>query len=48
MNNKKNIARSAGLLYLVVILFGTFAELLARAELVVPGHGRWKTSTTIY
>lgn len=47
MNNKKNIARSAGLLYLVVILFGTFAELHVRAELVVPGHSQATVSNIL-
>ena len=31
------LARTAGLLYLMVILFGVFAELYVRSGLVVPG-----------
>ena len=37
MKQQKRRARMAGLLYLLVILFGTFAELYARAQVIVPG-----------
>jgi len=37
MKQQKRIARWAGLMYLLVILFGTFAELYARAQVIVPG-----------
>lgn len=37
MNKQKRTARLAGLMYLLVILFGTFAELYARAKVIVPG-----------
>ncbi|WP_026211572.1 DUF4386 domain-containing protein [Lewinella cohaerens] len=47
MTNKKNIARRAGLLYLIVILFGTFAELHVRAALVVPGHSQATVSNIL-
>ena len=47
MTNKKNIARRAGLLYLIVILFGTLAELHVRAELVVPGHSQATVSNIL-
>ena len=37
MENKQRYARLSGLLYLVVIICGVFAELVVRHELVVPG-----------
>jgi hypothetical protein len=37
MNENKKLARTAGLLYLFVIIFGIFAELFARSKLIVAG-----------
>jgi len=37
MNTNSKIARTAGILYIVVIVFGVFAEMIVRAELIVPG-----------
>ena len=39
MISEKRLARTAGLLYLVVALFGGFAELVVRAGIVEPGNG---------
>jgi hypothetical protein len=38
MNSDKKTARLAGFLYLLVIIFGVFAELYVRAELIVPNN----------
>ncbi|WP_394618888.1 DUF4386 domain-containing protein [Lentzea sp. JNUCC 0626] len=37
MTNPKTLARTAGLLYLVVVVLGTWAELVVRAGVHVPG-----------
>jgi hypothetical protein len=39
MTSQKRLARTAGLLYLVVAVFGGFAELVVRAGIVEPGNG---------
>jgi hypothetical protein len=39
MISEKRLARTAGVLYLVVALFGGFAELVVRSSIVVPGDG---------
>jgi hypothetical protein len=37
MNTNRKIARTAGILYIVTIVCGMFAEMIVRAELIVPG-----------
>lgn len=37
MSSPQRLARTAGLLYLVVVIFGTFAHRFVRAEVYVPG-----------
>jgi hypothetical protein len=37
MNSNKNTARVAGLLYLLVVVFGVFALMVVRPALIVPG-----------
>lgn len=38
MNSNKKTARIAGVLYLMVIVFGAFAEVFVRSNLIVPGN----------
>ncbi len=47
MKNNKKTARIAGLLYLMVIIFGVFAEIYVRSGIIVPDHAAETVSQII-
>jgi len=44
MNSNKRTAKIAGLLYLLVIIFGVFAQVVVRSSLIVPGDAETTAS----
>jgi hypothetical protein len=47
MNSTKKTARLAGMLYLITILFGIFAEVFVRSSLIVPGDAATTASNIL-